>query len=651
MSEANPSQHRLEKRECPVCGLVKEFPARNDTCGMECGRLLKLRRFEASKKPEKVVAIDEAILQILKEKGRRKKTIEDLADELDRGPRVVADSIQRLKERGYNVVQSVTGRGGIRLEAIAQSTVRTPAIIHDLADYGGKWFRFGVCGDKHFGNMHCRQDVLKLLYDLYESEGITTVYDTGNWIDGEARFNKGELLVHGLDAQVDYWIENHPKRKGVTTFFVAGDDHEGWYQQRECLEIGRHAMLRAQEAGRSDLVYLGYAEALIELKAKAGSRWMMVNHPGGGAAYAISYKGQKYVECVPLNSEILTPSGWKKYNELASGDSVLGYNQETERCEWTTLRAVNRGFGEVVTYRNDNFQVRCTRNHRWAMEWESRGGKNPASRAPKNYYRREKTMETIEGALHRSRIVQAAPAPDGPGFSISEHVDWMDRESAEGAVMRMTSDQRKAFIYGLLMGEGTLGGRQNVTFSQRPGPVHGAFVLACALEGIACGTACKTSKKMNGDVKVCNRTTVLRKRRRMVSSMAEVASGFEAVWCPTTDLGTWVMRQGDTITITGNSLQGGEKPAVVLQGHYHKFNVSYPREVWVVDTGTCCDQTLFMRKKQLQAHVGGSIVEMMQAPDGRIVRFRVEFLPFYDRGFYEAQRRRFGLPAKMKRAA
>jgi hypothetical protein len=265
--------------------------------------------------------------------------------------------------------------------------------VHDLSDYTGKWVKFGVCGDKHLGNMQSRLDVMKLLYDLYEEEGIDTVYDTGNWIDGECRFNKGELLVHGLDAQIDYWIENHPHRKGITTKYVAGDDHEGWFQQRECLEIGKYAMLKARDAGREDLVYLGYAEALVELKASHGSRMMMVNHPGGGSAYAISYKAQKYVE----------------------------------------------------------------------------------------------------------------------------------------------------------------------------------------------------------------------------------------------------------------SLQGGEKPAVILQGHYHKFNFGYPREVFVVDTGTCCDQTLFMRKKQLQAHVGGCIIELMQAPDGRIVRFRVEFLPFYDRGFYGEQKRRFGLPASLNR--
>jgi biotin operon repressor len=358
---------------------------------MECGQAYRVARLGAVKQNEAVDdPLAEQVLKVLK--GGKKLTLQGLADKLDRGPGSVSGAIDRLKEAGYNVD---VARGEIGLASVQQSSMRTPSIVHDTAEYDGKWIRFGVAGDKHMGNMHHRSDVLKLLYDVFEAEGITTVYDTGNWIDGEARFNKGELLVHGMDGQLDYWIDNHPAKKGITTYFVAGDDHEGWYQQRECLEIGKYAMLRAQDAGRSDLKYLGYAEALVELKAEKGSRMMSVNHPGGGSAYAISYKGQKYVE----------------------------------------------------------------------------------------------------------------------------------------------------------------------------------------------------------------------------------------------------------------SLQGGEKPAVVLQGHYHKFNYGYPREVHVVDTGTCCDQTLFMRKRQLNAHVGGQIVELMQAPDGRITRFRVEFLPFYDRGFYEGMKRKFGLPGRLKRTA
>ena len=107
---------------------------------------------------------------------------------LDRGPRAISDSIERLKLTGYNVTASIARRGGVVLDAV--SPKEFDPITHDLSEYTGKWVKFGACGDKHLGNMHSRLDVMKLLYDLYEEEGIDTVYDTGNWIDGECRFNK-----------------------------------------------------------------------------------------------------------------------------------------------------------------------------------------------------------------------------------------------------------------------------------------------------------------------------------------------------------------------------------------------------------------------------------------------------------------------------
>jgi len=88
------------------------------------------------------------------------------------------------------------------------------------------------------------------------------------------------------------------------------------------------------------------------------------------------------------------------------------------------------------------------------------------------------------------------------------------------------------------------------------------------------------------------------------------------------------------------SYQGGEKPSIELVGHYHKYNVGYPREVTTVQAGCTCDQTLFMRKKRLQAMVGFLIVEIQQdKSDGHIDRVRHEFFPFFDRGFYERRYR------------
>lgn len=321
----------------------------------------------------------EHVLALLKKSGG-KATIRTISEKLDCSERSVQDAIRELKAGGYSV--SVAPDKDSIVSEVVPGGER---IVHKLSDFSGDWARFGAVGDNHLCNKHQRLDVLNAAYDLFAAEGITRVYNTGNWIDGEARFNRHELFVFGMDAQLNYWIENYPQRKGLTTYYVAGDDHEGWYQQRECVEIGSYAQLKAEKAGRSDLQYLGYIECDVDLRIGGQTVWMKVMHPGGGSAYALSYKGQKFTE----------------------------------------------------------------------------------------------------------------------------------------------------------------------------------------------------------------------------------------------------------------SLQGGEKPSIVLQGHYHKFNCGYPREVWVVDTGTTCDQTGFMRKKGLQAMVGFCIVEVHRHPKGGVNRFRPEFLPFFDRGFYGDKRRVF----------
>jgi len=85
-------------------------------------------------------------------------------------------------------------------------------------------------------------------------------------------------------------------REGVTTHYIAGDDHEGWYAQREGIEIGRYLESRAKAAGRTDLHYMGYAESDVSLKCGSGEAVARIVHPGGGSSYALSYTAQKLVE-------------------------------------------------------------------------------------------------------------------------------------------------------------------------------------------------------------------------------------------------------------------------------------------------------------------------------------------------------------------
>lgn len=300
---------------------------------------------------------------------------EDLANSLDCSPKRVAEAITDMKARGALLLTTVNG-----LHDLGDSFLLERGESEVEGDEGHWTHTFGFTTDNHLCNKHSRLDVLNAAYSHFEREGITKVYNAGNWVDGEARFNKTELLTApGMDHQLDYLIDNWPVHDGIETHYIAGDDHEGWYQQREGIEVGRYLQMRAEDSGRNDLKYLGYGEADIKLSFGTGSSVMRVVHPGGGSAYAISYTDQKRVE----------------------------------------------------------------------------------------------------------------------------------------------------------------------------------------------------------------------------------------------------------------SYQGGEKPQIELVGHYHKFNYGYPREVHTLQGGCTVDQSMFMRKKRLQAHVGYSIIRIKQDQDGAISRFNVEWCPFFDRGYYE----------------
>jgi hypothetical protein len=317
--------------------------------------------------------------QIRKVLKKGPASAEELARHLDSPVKLVAFAIEEMKKKGALLLTTIDGK-----HDLGDSVLLEPG-KSEVKGAKGEWTHvFGFVTDNHLCNRHSRLDVLNASYDHFERLGIKRVYNAGNWIDGEARFNKTELIVApGLDNQLDYMINEYPVRDNIETHFIAGDDHEGWYQQREGIEVGRYLQNRAEDAGRTDLKYLGYGEADVKMSFGCGSSVMRVVHPGGGSAYAISYTDQKRVE----------------------------------------------------------------------------------------------------------------------------------------------------------------------------------------------------------------------------------------------------------------SYQGGEKPQIELVGHYHKFNYGYPREVHTVQGGCTTDQSLFMRKKRLQAHVGYSIIRIKQNEDGSVGGFQVQWCPFFDRGFYE---KRFG---------
>lgn len=76
------------------------------------------------------------------------------------------------------------------------------------------------------------------------------------------------------------------------------------------------------------------------------------------------------------------------------------------------------------------------------------------------------------------------------------------------------------------------------------------------------------------------------------------------------------------------SLDGGDKPHILITGHDHKAVFFQTRNVHILGAGTLCEQTGFMRGKKLAAHRGYWIVEIWTNEEG-LVRIRPEWCPFY----------------------
>jgi hypothetical protein len=235
-------------------------------------------------------SVDELLLVAL----RQPQTLSDLAAKSGVSQGKVLDALIALQARGRNIHQ-FGDRWSIEREPDRGSATALDAYV---SRPDGR-YRFGWISDNHLGSKYARRDVLKDIYRRFGERDLDRIFNAGNYIDGEARFNKFDLLVHGMDAQVRHLIDEYPVAlNGLTTYAISGDDHEGWYCQREGVDIGKYVEQQMRAAGRTDWRDLGYMEAFVPLQhAVSGARSQLhLVHPGGGSAYATSYTVQKLVE-------------------------------------------------------------------------------------------------------------------------------------------------------------------------------------------------------------------------------------------------------------------------------------------------------------------------------------------------------------------
>lgn len=78
-----------------------------------------------------------------------------------------------------------------------------------------------------------------------------------------------------------------------------------------------------------------------------------------------------------------------------------------------------------------------------------------------------------------------------------------------------------------------------------------------------------------------------------------------------------------------DSMSGGDKPKILLNGHHHKFLTMFYRNIHAIEVPCTEAQTPFMKSKRLAAHTGGLVLDIDVNEEGTIERFGVEMIPLY----------------------
>lgn len=217
--------------------------------------------------------------EILKHLRREALTPEELSEKLDRSVKSIRLVIAELQDQGYGIMEQVDHKWCF----INVPQEENKVYKHE---WRGQILRFGVVSDTHLCSKYSRLDLLSEFYDVVQAEGIDTVYHAGDILDGEDVYpgHRYEIDVIGSDAQVDFCVQNYPKREGVKTRFITGN-HDLKYFKSQGRDVGKAI---AQE--REDMEYLGQLGAYVNI---TDSLRMYLLHPDGGPAYAHSYKPQR----------------------------------------------------------------------------------------------------------------------------------------------------------------------------------------------------------------------------------------------------------------------------------------------------------------------------------------------------------------------
>ena len=222
----------------------------------------------------------------LVELAKKHTTVERVCNVLDVSPAKLQSMVQAAREAGYIVDLTSTNLVLEKLRINDEAhQLGVPRIV-------GGWHWAANISDLHFGSKYClRPQLVDFVNEAYEM-GVRSIGMSGDCLDGRYRHGQFEVSHSSLEDQADDMLSTLPRKKGLKYFGITGN-HEQTFAAQVGIDVGRYIQDRATgHHGRDDIRFFGGRSAYFML----GPTKIHLYHPGGGSAYAKSYKLQKKIE-------------------------------------------------------------------------------------------------------------------------------------------------------------------------------------------------------------------------------------------------------------------------------------------------------------------------------------------------------------------
>lgn len=248
-------------------------------------------------------------------------TIQDISEAVDRSESSVRHILERMEDKGFNIAQEIN-----QVQVSSSRSVKDPDPIPDPIARS-MVLKLAFPSDWHFGSKHAQITHFLRFVNYARESGVRDFFVPGDIFHGLRMYRGQELDLYAKtpDAQEEALAAVFDPLADER-WYILGGNHD-WSLVKNCgTDKVWHFCHRYP-----NVYFLGYDKADVPVTDQFSVRLL---HPGGGPAYAASYRAQKSLEALAYEELSTYATGTKDpcVRVLAVGHLHFEFNMMRGHC-------------------------------------------------------------------------------------------------------------------------------------------------------------------------------------------------------------------------------------------------------------------------------------------------------------------------------